>query len=143
MGIGTRIFLIHDDDSLERLPLTRFERLLKGDPEERVQQHAGKRVRYAMVALEVEQRKPVAITRIQYAFLHFDAEGRLDISEREREARAAVEMFAPLYEENHRSKVIDARYRFAKKLFINEYKWTPSPEIEAKIVEAIFGDHKR
>ncbi len=81
---------------------------------------------------------PVAINHIQYAFLHFDSEGRLDISEREREARAAVRIFSLLYDQ-YRSKVINAQHQFAKKRYVNEYKWTPTPETEAKIMEAIFG----
>lgn len=54
MGIGLRIFLVNDDDSLERLAVARYERLLRRDPEECLPQYAGKRVRYALVAYEVE-----------------------------------------------------------------------------------------
>lgn len=139
MGIGTRIFLVHDDDSLERLPGVRLERLLRGDPEERLPQYAGKRVRYALVVLEMEQRRPVAINHIQYAFLHFDSEGRLDVSEWEREARAAVEMFSSVDEETHQPTVIDARSEFARRRYAGEYRWTPSPGMEAKIMEALLG----
>ena len=101
MGIGVRIFLITDDNSLERFPMRRYERLLRHDPVERLPHCAGKRVRYALVVLEIEQRKPVAILRIQCSFLQFDSEGRLDIKEQEREARLAVELFPPLPEKEH------------------------------------------
>ena len=47
MGIGIRVFLVDDDDSIKRLPLTRYERLARRDPKERLPQHAGKRVRFA------------------------------------------------------------------------------------------------
>ena len=137
--MGTRIFLVHDDDSLERLSLARFERLLRGDPEEQMPLYAGKRIRYALVVLEVEQRRPVAINHIQYAFLHFDSKGRLDVSEREREARVAVEMFSPVDEKNHHPTVIDARFKFARRRYADEYKWTPNPEIEAKLMEVLLG----
>jgi hypothetical protein len=139
MGIGTRIFLVHDDDSLERFSLARFERLLRGDPEEQLPLYAGKRIRYALVVLEVEQRRPVAINHIQYAFLYFDSKGRLDVSEREREARAAVEMFPSVDEKNHHPTVIDARFKFARRRYADEYKWKPNQEIEAKLMEVLFG----
>jgi len=76
MGIGLRIFLVNDDDSLERLAVARYERLLRRDPKERLPQYAGKRVRYALVAYEVENRIPVEILKIEYNYLSLDSEGR-------------------------------------------------------------------
>jgi hypothetical protein len=34
--------------------------------------------------------------------------------------------------------VIDARTHFAKKRYEHEFKWTPTPEIQAAIVSEIF-----
>ena len=142
MGIGLRIFLVNDNDFVHRLPLTKFERLRRRYTEECLPQYAGKRVRYALVVTEMERRNPVAIHRIQYAFLHFDSEGRLDIKEQEREARLAVELFPSIPDEEHPPQVIDAQHRFARKRYTDEYKWTPSLEMEAAIVEAVFGKDK-
>lgn len=139
MGIGLRVFFVNDDDSIQRLSMARYQRLLRRDLGERLPQCAGRRVRYAMVMLEVADRKPLEILRIQYSFLRFDSEGTIEAGEREREARLAMEMLPPLTKEQERPHVVDARYRFAKKRFDDEYKWTPTPEIEAAIVEAIFG----
>lgn len=138
MGIGLRVFLVNDDDSLQRLSLARYERLHRRDPEERLPKYAGSRVRYALVMLEVADRKPLEILRIQYSFLLFDSEGRIDESKRGREAKLAMEMLPSLAQKQARPHVIDARHRFAKKRFDDEYKWTPTPEIEAAIVEALF-----
>ena len=33
MGLGTRIFILEDDDSLKRLTLKRYNRLIKGHPD--------------------------------------------------------------------------------------------------------------
>jgi hypothetical protein len=139
MGIGFRIFLIKDDDSLERVSLSRYQRLLRHDPTECFPEQAGKRIRYVLVMLEINQRKPVAIHRIQCSFLRFDSEGRLDIKAREREARMAVELFPPLPDQDQPVQLIDARHRFARKRYANEYLWEPTPEIESAIKEAIFG----
>lgn len=138
MGTGLRIFVVKDDDSIERLALARYNRLLRRDPGERLPQYTGKRVRYAMVVLELANRKPAQIMKIQYSFLHFDSEGRIDPAEQKREARLALEVLPPLSEERQNPQVVDARHKFAKRRYDDEYKWAPSPEVEAKIVEAIF-----
>ena len=138
MGIGLRVFLIGDDDSIQRLSLARYERLLRRDPQERLPRYAGKRVRYAMAILEVADRRPVEVIRIQYSFLHFDSKGSIDAADQEREARLGLEMLPPVPKEPDSPHVVDARHRFAKKRYHDEYKWTPTPEIEAAIVEAIF-----
>ena len=60
MGIGSRIFLFTDDNSLERFSLRRYERLLRHDPTERLPQYAGKRLRHALVVLdEIAESIPI------------------------------------------------------------------------------------
>ncbi len=141
MGNGLRIFLIHDNNSLCRLSLARFERLLRRETKESLPQYAGKRIRYAIAILSLSGRKPLAINRIDYSILSFDAEGRIDISERERQTRLAIESMPPLLEQkDHLRQVIDARRHFAKKRYEHDFKWTPSPAIEAAIAAAIFGN---
>jgi len=143
MGLGLRIFFVNDDDSLQRLSLAKFERLRRQDPEERLSQYAGKRLRYALVILETVNRKPVEINLVQYSYLLFDSQGRIDAAEREKQASLAGEMAAPAHMEQHPGQVIDARHRFAKRRYDDHYRWTPSPEIESAIVEAIFGKDLR
>ena len=139
MGIGLRIFLVNDDDSIQRVSLARYQRLLRRDPEERLPEIAGRRIRYAMVILEMADRKPLEILRIQYSFLHFDSEGSVNVAEQEREKKLAMEIVPPLATERRGPHVVDSRHKFAQKRYDDRYKWTPSPEIEAAIVEAIFG----
>jgi hypothetical protein len=100
-------------------------------------------MRYVLVVLEMRHRKPVAIHRIECSFLRFDSEGRLDIKERERAARMAIELFPPLPDEEQPPQLIDARHRFARKRYANEYLWRPSAEIQTAIFEAIFGKEQR
>jgi len=138
MGTGLRVFLVNDDDSLKRFPLARLERLFQGHPEERLPQYAGKRVRYALVIVDLVNRKPVEILRIQYAILTFDSEGKIDAAEIEKEMRLGVDMVpigntAPL---SH--KVVDAEHHFLQKRYENRYLWRPTPEIEEAIVKAVF-----
>ena len=53
MGLGTRIFIVKEDDSLQRLSLKRYNRLIKGYPDEGLMQYAGKRIRYALIVPEM------------------------------------------------------------------------------------------
>lgn len=138
MGVSLRIFLVNDDDSIQRLPLSQYERLYRRDPKERLPQYAEKRVRYAEVAVEFAQRKPVEILRIQYFIMLFDSEGRIDASEQQKENRLAMELLPPFGVDGQSGQVIDAQHRFARKRYDNEYRWTPSPEVEKAIVHAIF-----
>ncbi len=139
MGIGLRIILVNDDDSLERLAVARYDRLLRRNPEECLPQYAGKRVRYALVAYEVENRKPVEILRIEYSYLFLDYEGRIDAAEQEREMMLAVEVLPPVLLEQQSRQLVDAHHRFAKKRYDHKYRWTPSPELETAIVNGVFG----
>ena len=138
MGIGIRVLLVDDDDFVKRLPLTRYERLLRRNPKERLPQYAGKRVRFAEVAVELEERKPVRILRAVYGILPFDSEGRIDTAEYEKEMRLSAEMMPPILADRLSPKIIDAKHKFAKKRFNDQFRWEPTYRIEKAIVETIF-----
>ena len=139
MGLGTRIFIVKEDDSIERLSMKRYNRLIKGHPDEQLLQFAGKRIRYALMVLEMMNRKPVEILMAEYSFFSFDSEGRLDANEREKAARLVMDTLEPSAPEEKSGKVIDVKHKFAKRRFEDQYLWKPSPEIETAIVRAIFG----
>jgi len=139
MGLGTRIFIVNEDDSLQRLTLKRYNRLIKGYPDEGLMQYAGKRIRYALIVLEMINRKPAEILMAEYSFLAFDSKGRLDAGEREKAARLAMDTLEPIAPEPKSGKVIDVKHRFAKKRFDDRYIWKPTPEIKTAIQRAIFG----
>jgi hypothetical protein len=84
-------------------------------------------------------RKPIEILMAEYSFLAFDSQGRLDVSEREKSIRLAMDMLEPIDSEQKSRKVIDVKHRFAKRRFDDRYLWKPSPEIETAIQRAIFG----
>ena len=139
MGIGLRIFIVNDDDTVNRFPLTRYERLLEGDPKERLLQYAGQKIRFAEVAVEYFQREPIRIIRFVPFVLHFDSAGSIDIAEMERERRLAMEAHPFFPEEETIGTVIDARRHFAKKRYDHQYRWKLTDEIVIAIATAIFG----
>jgi len=138
MGISIRIFFVDDDGSLKRIPLTRYERLLRRDPKERLPQYAGKRVRYVEVVVQYLQRKPVEILRVLYLILTFDSEGRIDAAEQEKQRRLGMEMMPPILSESSPKQIVDGRHRFAGKSYDDRYRWTPTPKIDEAILKAIF-----
>ena len=113
------------------------------DPNECLPEYAGKRVRYALVTVETENRKPIDINLIQYSYLSIDSKGRIDTEELEREERLSLEMLPPISSEENQQKIIDAQHRFAKKQYNERFTWEPSPEIEAAIVKEVFWKNKR
>ena len=137
MGLGLRIFIVNDDNSLKRLSLKKYERLMKRDPDISFPQYAGKRVRYAEVTIEFKNRKPAEILRLEYFIMHFDSKGRIDGTVRDDVMSLGVNLAPPIHFETD-SVVIDAQHRFAKKRFDHQFRWKPTPEIEMAILKAIF-----
>ena len=142
MGTGVRLFFINDDSTIRRIPWARYERLLKGDSNRCFQEYAGKSVRYALVFLELINRKPVEIISIQYAILSLDDEGQISSGEYEKEMRLGAQMLVPTEANPSFPNVIDATGRFAIKSFKDRYTWNPSPEIEVAIIKAVFGKNR-
>lgn len=136
MGISLQIFIVDDKDTVHRLPLAKYDRLLMQDSKECLPQYASQRIRYALVVVNLHNRRPVEILNFQYSFLTFDDKGRLDPDESEREARLAFDVLGPI--DTSSGNVIDAGHIFAKKRFQDKYRWEASPEIEVAIVNEIF-----
>jgi len=142
MGLGSRIFIVNDDQSIKKLSMARFERLFRRDLDERLSKYAGKRVKYAHVVVELENRKPVNVVMIQYSYLSFDAEGRIDQSSMEKEMQLGMQMMAPTTLDLKSTNVVDAEHRFARKRFGNHYLWKPSPDVKDAILNAVFGKNR-
>ncbi|MBW2427613.1 MAG: hypothetical protein JRF56_01545 [Deltaproteobacteria bacterium] len=75
---SVRIFFITDEDEILKVPIAKFERMLKGSYEEKTERFAGKRIRAAEIAVMIENRKPVVVLRAIYYYLHFNEKGILD-----------------------------------------------------------------
>jgi len=142
MGLGSRIFIVNDDQSIEKLSMARFERLFRQDPDECLLKYVGKRVKYAHVVVELENRKPVSVVMIQYSYLSFDADGIIDQSSMEKEMHLGMQMMEPITLDLKSTNVVDAEHRFAKKRFSDLYLWQPSPDVKDAILKAAFGKNQ-
>jgi len=139
MGTGFRLFFVNDDDSLYRMPMARYERLLRLEPQERLPEYAGKRVRCVLVVLDVLGRTPLDIRHIDHFLLSLDAEGRIDPNAWDRETQLVGEMVDFHMGESRDAKVVDARAHFARKRYFREFKWIPTPRVKQNIITTIFG----
>ena len=106
-------------------------------------QYAGKRMRSALVVIEFNKRKPVKVIQAQYFYLYFDTDGRLDPNERKiAHQLASAAKARTITNDGDSQTVINAKQQFAKKRYINNYTWKPSPEIDAEIYNAIFDPNR-
>ena len=141
MGIGHRFYFIEDDDTIHRFPFSRYEKLIRYGSKERIPKYTGKRIRCAFMTLQLAGRKPHRILRCEYPIFTFDADGKLDSDKFEEELRLAMETMPPIVINPQSDQVIDAKHHFAKRRYHNEFTWKPTPEIENRIYDGIFG-HK-
>jgi hypothetical protein len=93
--------------------------------------------------MEMTNRKPQEIIRIDYGYLRFDSEGQLDRDEQEESAKLGLEMIPPFGSKLDSGQVVEARHQFAKKRYHDQYIWEPNEELEAEIVRRIFSGRRR
>lgn len=141
MGLGYRVFIVNDDNSLQRIPFAKYERLYREGSQERLLEYAGQKVRCALVILLVEEREPQSIAWIDCHRIPFDSEGRVDLKEVENNVRSIGDLLDLPIEKQKRDKVIDAHSVFARKRYEREAKWSLTLELEQAIEEVIFGSN--
>ena len=137
MGLSSRVFLLDQHDSIYRLPITTFERMLGDESACRFPRFAGTRVRQTGVVVELVDRQPLHVVWTSYSILAFDADGRLDASAFERQQRARAELsLAPLQPEADGSAtVVDSASRFINR----GGQWAPSRALAHRLEEAALG----
>ena len=148
IGLSCKVFIINEDDTVRRIPYALYERLVKGESADRSQEYAGKRVRCAVVWVEIMKRRPLRIYDIDYILLPFNNKGRIDISEWERkvgmeiEAARIKEFLSSGLRKDKTSNLVEAQHRFLKKRYDHEFTWKPNRKIKEEIPTHIFGKRK-
>ena len=139
MGISARIFIIEEDDSVHKLSHAAFERLIRPDPKERLTKYAGQKVRYALIAVQMKNRKPIDILHTEESFFNFDSNGRLDFSDRNEMIELVYDSLPPFENNRQNDKIVNAKHHFAKKKYKRKFTWKPTQQIVETIVGMIFG----
>jgi hypothetical protein len=150
MGFSYRVFTVDEQDRIHRMSQKKFERLTWREPEEQCLEYSGRRIRFALVFVENENRKPVSIHKIEYGILAFDSKGRIGVEEQKRHMQLVAEstdFFGPAEQDEKNGskdeKVIDATTHFAKRRMKNDFSWEPTAEIETAIVQSILQPEHR
>ena len=111
-----RHFFISDDNEIFRIPNAKFERLLKGSLEKKIERFAGKRVRTAEIVVKLEDRKPIQVLRAIYYYLHFNEKGILDYDRFMKDGGIVATAGIPdIFAEKVQSNLINAQQEFAKR----------------------------
>ena len=92
MSMSIRVFFFNPDNSIVKIPLTRYDRLYNNDPNESFPEYAGKCIKCAIVCVELENRRPVKIININYTIVSFGLDGRIDQEKLHREGALAAQM---------------------------------------------------
>ena len=137
MAPRIRIFIVNDDDTVDDLPVWQYEKLLRRDPDFAILRYAGRKIRYVSVVVESAEQTPPKVINAQYSYLTFDSNGHLDVDERGLKANLALGMLPPLYRDPD-DQMVDARQRFVRKRYQDQYKWQPTPDILAEIRKMLF-----
>ncbi len=138
MATGVRIFFVAEDDSLIKVSVARWDRLHNNHPTECFPQYAGKKVRYILAFLDMENRKPVQFTYTECGYMFFDSEGKLDEEEWSKQMQLVGQVMSWLDFSEEKSNLIQASDRFAQKTYHRKYKWEMSSELLNKMVYAVF-----
>jgi hypothetical protein len=132
---STRTFILGPDDTLYRLASARFSRMVDDPESHRLERFAGQRVRMAEAIVEVRDRAPVAVVRLIYEMLGFDAEGRLESAAFIRQNAALAELVVSRALPRlgaEETAVVDAGSRFVAR----GGSWQPTPKQEWEIRSA-------
>lgn len=139
MGLGLRVFFVHNNDDFIKVSYARWDRLHSKHPTECFPEYAGKRMRFIFVILDLEEKKPVYIRHIDLGFITFDAEGKMDQEDWEKHLHLAVEsadLFGP---EENEGNVINARTQFLRKGYHHRYRWDFPDGMLERLIRTFFG----
>ncbi len=137
MGLGRRVFFVSEDDHVKRFNAQQFDRLHVRD--RRLPGLATKTIKYMLVLLATQDRRPTRIRHIECGVLVFDRNGVLDADAESDKMKLAVSMVESGYEADDIPAVVNARHLFAKREFAHKYRWTPSKAVLRQVGDAIFG----
>lgn len=137
--ISIRHFIITDEDSIYRIANAKYTRMLDNNLAESIKSLAGQRVRSAVAAVKLQNRKPVEVTRFWFGHLEFREDGTLDIDRYYADnifVLTAMD-FRPI--KRRMGSVIPAEQQFAKRRVENVVRWKPGSKLQRKLIDVALG----
>ncbi len=140
MALSSRIFIVGIDDTLYQLAGTKFSGMLHDPSSYPLPRFADQRVRMASATIELQDRLPYRVVRVNYELLQFDDQGRLDIEtfNNQNAARVDVMLENTLPISQIDTAIIDASSRF----IAQGGRWNPSTSLEWRICQAALDELK-
>jgi hypothetical protein len=137
MGFGRRVF-IFDNDGIKQISYAKYNRLLQGNENERLPEYANQRIRTAVVFVEIENRNPVNLVKIDCESINVNQDGKFDQHERQQRMIDAFGTISVPTIDEPLSIVIDVSRLFAQKIDRNKHLWIPTNYEIQQIKENIF-----
>lgn len=138
-ALGMRFFVFEPDGTLRRVSSQSFNRLVSRRGA--VPQFSGQRLRDAEVIVELEDKRPVRIVKMNFGYWVLDSAGMFDPSDQLRLERASMALRKKLVLPWSSNVVHLAKIRKAKQV-IAASKWKASDQEVAQIVGEILPEHR-
>ena len=142
METSIHAFFFHGDGTIGPVSPTVIHDLRAGRVE--LSEHAGERLRYAIVRVDAREREALQLTPMWCGILHFDEQGRQDRTMIEQQHDLTTEALLSSFRKTRdgpTSRVVDARGHFAQQQLNHKYSWTPT-EKELEEVRQLMADRR-
>lgn len=140
--MALKVYFLDENNSLVKIPFTRWERLRNYDTKETFPEYTGKRLKRILVFVDMENRQPIEISHIEGSYITFDENGKLSKKEENEHLRRASEIFIDILDNGEQyhtnDKLIDASKIFKRRAFDNKYRFDISNDIINKITNDVF-----
>jgi hypothetical protein len=128
-----RYFFVGEDDSLNRIYLTKYERIC--DRTEPITLYAGKVLRFIETFIECDAEGNEELLRAGFIRHQFDEQGLWDKNEKDRVMRGAMEGASVVGKDDYMEKLHNAEH-------VDPFRWTPTPEMVVRLKHAIRAKRK-
>lgn len=135
MGISPRVHFFDEQNTLHKIPYSKFDRLLNGDKSVSFIKFKAQKIRCATSYVEMENRQPVNIVHCDYSIIPFNQFGQLD-NESYQEGQKLMYQSIDLV--SHFYNVVEMQSVKAKQLYKKDFTWKANQQQIRAIVNQIF-----
>ena len=140
MGMGVRAFVFEDHGTIRKVSSKVISDMLMGKSHVAFPEYAGKRIRFAVIFVDMVDRKPKRITRTEFLQVGFDSKGRADGQESTEKMRLAGTVLSGSFSDSSDSNDIleSLQPDLAGLKYKDKYRWNPSPSEIRSLKELVF-----
>lgn len=140
MGMGVRAFVFEDHGTIRKVSSKVISDMLMGKSHVAFPEYAGKRIRFAVIFVDMVDRKPKRITRTEFLRVGFDSKGKVDDREATDKMRLAGTVLSGAFSSPSEPAdiLMSLQPDLAKLKYKDTYRWNPSPFEMNKLKELVF-----